>query len=315
MPSPGSRRWLRRGLVAVPVLLLALAGAAAAFVLLHAPRNVSHPNVEFTTTTVALQTPKPSPHRRVVIDDFQWPWYGYDLGRTRVFADGSRLDPPLHQGWSYDDGGLLEFPPVIYATTMYFVDDNGWVKAVGTLSGHLLWQRQVGTLAAASPAIGVNDRLVMVPLLSQNPTASRSSTPGNGRFVALAMNTGQVVWSRAIPAGSESSPLVWQGTVYFGDQGGTVYALRASDGHLDWTFQAQGAVKGGPSLSGGVLYFGDYAGRVSLCPRAKTVATSGTDPSAGPIAMADRDDSRSASFNSLPEGTTSVPSNKFQPEC
>ena len=246
----------------MPVLLLALAGAAAAFILLHAPRNISRPNVEFTDTTVALQTPKPSPQRRVVINDFQWPFYGYDLGRTRVFADGSRLDPPLHQGWSYDDGGLLEFPPVIYATTMYFVDGNGWMKVVGTLSGHLLWQRQVGTLAAASPAIDVKDRLVMVPLLSQSPTAPKSSTPGNGRFVAVAMNTGQVVWSRAIPAGSESSPLVSHGTVYFGDQGGTVYALRASDGHLDWTFQAQGAVKGGPSLSGGVLYFGDYAGRV-----------------------------------------------------
>jgi outer membrane protein assembly factor BamB len=262
MPSPGSRRWLRRGLVAVPVLLLALAGAAAAFILLHAPRNVSHPNVEFTATTVAQATPSPPAHRRVVTNNFQWPWYGYDLGRTRFFADGSRLDPPLHQGWSYDDGGLLEFPPVIYSNTMYFVDDNGWVKAVGTLSGHVLWQHQVGTLAAASPAIDVKDGLVMVPLLSDSPTAPKASTPGNGRFVAVTMNTGRVVWSRSIPAGTESSPLVWHGTVYFGDQSGNVYAVRARDGHVYWTFHAQGAVKGGLSLAGGLLYFGDYAGSV-----------------------------------------------------
>jgi len=256
MPSPGSRRWLQRGLVAVPVLLLALAGAAAVFIALHAPGNVSHPNVEFTATTVAQS------RRHVVAGGFQWPWYGYDLGRTRSFADGGRLDPPLHQGWSYDDGGLLEFPPVIYSNTMYFVDDNGWVKAVGTLSGHLLWQHQVGTLAAASPAIDAQDGLVMVPLLSENPNASEASTPGDGRFVAVTMNTGRVVWSRPITAGSESPPLLWDGTVYFGDQSGTVYALQARDGHLDWTFHAQGAVKGGPSLSDGVLYFGDYAGRV-----------------------------------------------------
>ena len=42
MPSPGSRRWLRWGLVAVAVVLIA-AGGAVAFVLLHSPHNVSHP--------------------------------------------------------------------------------------------------------------------------------------------------------------------------------------------------------------------------------------------------------------------------------
>ncbi len=266
MPSPGPRRWLQRVLVAVGVLLLGFAGAVT-FVLLHAPGNVSHPDVEFTVPPTVAQLPSPPPpapapvrRRRVVVNNFLWPWYGYNLGRTRLFPGGSALDPPFRRGWWYDDLGLLEFPPVIYQNTMYLLDDEGWVKAVGKLTGHLLWQHREGTLAAASPALDVADHLVLVPLLSTNPHAGQ--TPGDGVFVALDMDNGRVVWSRPIPAGTESSPLLWDGRVYFGDQSGMVYALRARDGHLDWTYHAQGAVKGGPAFADGRIFFGDYAGRV-----------------------------------------------------
>jgi outer membrane protein assembly factor BamB len=49
--------------------------------------------------------------------------------------------------------------------------------------------------------------------------------------------------------------------VYFGDGGGTVYALSASTGHVQWTYHASGPVKGGPALVNGILYFGDYNGK------------------------------------------------------
>ena len=72
-----------------------------------------------------------------------------------------------------------------------------------------------------------------VALLSTSPHAGQ--TPGNGRFVALSMKTGRVVWSKAIPAGTESSPIAFGNAVYFGDQSGTVYSLNAHHrpGQLD----------------------------------------------------------------------------------
>jgi outer membrane protein assembly factor BamB len=252
MPSPGSRRWLRRGLVAVTVLLVALGGTVA-FILLHAPGNVSHPDVEFTRPAVTQPPPKPKPK---AVDNFLWPWYGYSDARTRVFANGSALDPPLHLGWTYDDYGLLEFPPTIYKTTLYLIDDNGWARAVSTVNGHMLWQNHIGTLSAVSPSVGAKDGLVFIPVLS-----STGNSPGNGRIVALSMLTGRIVWSHPLPAGSESSPVVSQHTLYFGDQGGTVYSMHTTNGHVNWAYQAAGAVKGGPALVNGVLYFGDYAGR------------------------------------------------------
>jgi outer membrane protein assembly factor BamB len=253
MPSPGSRRWLRRGLVAVVVLLLAIGGTVAVL-LLHAPGNVSHPNLSFTRST---STTAPRPSKPQVV--FAWPRYGYDAARTRLFPNARGLDPPLRVGWRYNDFALLEFPPVIYQNTLYLIDDNGSAKAIDKGTGHVLWEHKVGTLAAASPAIGVREQLVFIPLLSVNPNAGQN--PGNGRVLALSMRTGRVAWSHTIPSGTESSPLVWGGTVYFGDQSGTVYALRAGDGHVLWTYHASGAVKGGPAYANGTLYFGDYTGR------------------------------------------------------
>jgi outer membrane protein assembly factor BamB len=256
MPNPVSGRLPRRGLIAGAVVLI-LASGAAAFVLLHSPGNVSHPNLEFTNPTA----PPATPRRRVVVNNFLWPWYGYDAGRTRVFNGNGKLHPPLHVGWHFFDGGLLEFSPVIYQTTLYVLDDNGSLKAVNTLTGRLRWQRRVGTLAAASPVAAPRAKLVLAPVLSVNRPSGAKVSPGNGRFVAVSMRTGRIVWSRPIGAGAESSPIVRGDTVYFGDQGGTLHALRVSDGHQFWTYHASGAIKGGPALVDGILYFGDYAGR------------------------------------------------------
>jgi outer membrane protein assembly factor BamB len=237
-------RWV---LVAVVVLAIAVGGAAA-FVLLHAPGNVSHAGVEFTTSTAASGGPPTS--------TFLWARYGYDSGRTRFFPGPSHLRPPFRVGWRFQDYAQLEFPPVIYGNRLYDLDDDGSVKAIDKLTGHKVWETKVGTLAAASPTLDVKQGLLFVPVLSVH-----GHRPGHGRFVALRMKTGKIVWSRPLAAGSESSPTTEGDSVYFGDQAGHVYDLRTRDGHLQWTFSAKGAVKGGPALVGGRLYFGDYAGR------------------------------------------------------
>jgi outer membrane protein assembly factor BamB len=255
MPSPGPRRWLWRGLIAAAVLLVAL-GAAVAIVLTHQPGNVSHPNLQFTAPTTSSTTTAPAKRTKRAVDSFSWPVYGYTDARTRVFPTPAALRPPLHVGWHYTDGALLEFPPVIFHGTMFMLDDNGSARAVDTHNGRERWKRTVGSLAAASPAVAARPREVLMPVLS-----TRGRSPGNGRFVALSMATGKVIWSRPLGAGSESSPVVNGQTVYYGDQAGNLFARNVSNGHLYWTYHASGAIKGGPALVGGVLYFGDYSGR------------------------------------------------------
>jgi outer membrane protein assembly factor BamB len=225
-----------------------------AVLLLHSPGNVSHPNVEFThTTTTPRPVVKPPP--------FEWPRYGFDAARTRYFPSGHRLDPPFRRGWSFQDYVLLEFPPVIYGNTLFIVDDYGSAKAIDARTGRKLWETKIGTLAAASPALAIKQGLVVIPLLSTNPSAASTQLPGNGRIVGVSMKSGRVVWSHVVAPGSESSPLVWDGHVYYGDQDGRVYSLDAVSGRINWIYHASGAVKGGPALANGRLYFGDYAGR------------------------------------------------------
>lgn len=245
-----------------------------AVLLLHSPHNVSNPDVQFTAPATTVSKPATSP-------TFEWPRYGYDAARTRDFSGGTSLDPPFRLGWTFDNYALVEFPPVIYGHTMYLMDDGGFAKAIDDLNGQRIWQTKVGTLAAASPALGVAQGLIFLPVLSTTKGAGPGAV-GRGRFVALSMRTGKVVWSRTVAAGTESSPLAWGDAVYFGDQGGTVYSLDARTGHVNWTFRAAGAVKGGPALADGKIFFGDYAGRVYALNaltghKAWAVSTGGAD--------------------------------------
>ena len=148
---------------------------------------------------------------------------------------------------------------MVYDNTLYFEDANGWASALSSMNGRLIWHHRIGTLAAASPALDIQHKLVFFTLLSTSPGAR---APGNGAVVALSMKTGKVAWSHPLPPGSESSPLVHGLSVFLGDQGGTVHSFRTYDGHLNWTFQASGAVKGGVAFAHNTIYFGDYGAHV-----------------------------------------------------
>jgi outer membrane protein assembly factor BamB len=257
MLSAGSRRW-RRWLLALAVLIVVVIAGVVAFVLLHKPGNVTNSGVPFTAPITTATPPPPiNKKKKAKPPTFLWPLYGYNDTRTRSFTGQSNLRPPFHVGWRFGGNALIEFPPVIEGHVMYFIDDGATAKAVNTITGKQIWLTHLGTLSAASPAIARRQRLIVVPLL-----ADHGSSPGGGRVAALSMRTGHVVWSRNVPSGTESSPLVSGHSVYLGDQAGTVYGLNVTNGRIEWTFQASAAVKGGLALSGGLLYFGDYAGRV-----------------------------------------------------
>jgi outer membrane protein assembly factor BamB len=239
--------------VAVVVLVLVSSGRSTPRRPAVARRPVPAPAPAPAPAAAPKPTPRPAP------TDDPWPVYGYNLARTRFFSRGGRLNPPLRVGWTFHDGALLEFPPVIDENTLYFEDANGWASALRTTDGRLIWHRRVGTLAAASPALDPRHQLVFFTLLSRSAGAKE---PGNGAVVALSMKTGQVVWTHTLPSGSESSPLVHGLSVFLGDQGGTVYSFRTYDGHPNWTFHASGSVKGGVAFAHNTIYFGDYGAHV-----------------------------------------------------
>jgi outer membrane protein assembly factor BamB len=239
----GLRPFRRRGafVLAAAVILVGVI-AAAAVILTGRTGNVSHPDVSFH--------PAPVRHRAQRV--FSWPIYGFTRDRTRDFDAADHLRPPFRTAWARHGHTLLEYPPVLRGRTLFELNNSADLTAIDTRTGRARWKRDLGALAASSPAL--HDRRVYVTLLRGHRHT--------GRVVALSQRRGRVLWSRRLPSRSESSPFVRHHIVYFGTESGTVYALNARNGRTRWTYHAAGAVKGGLACAGGRVYFGDYAGRV-----------------------------------------------------
>jgi outer membrane protein assembly factor BamB len=252
-PRRGRRRLLWAGL-AVSLLVI---GAVVALLLARSHRegDVSNPDVEFEqgetqppTATTTQTAPKGHPSD----DHFEWPVFGYTKSRTHVIDFRRELRPPFSRAWSTRGDALLEFSPVLCRRSVYLLTDDGVLMKISRWTGDVLWRRQLGSLAASSPAC--SHGRVYVVLLRSGGRA--------GRVAALTMRSGRLLWSRRLPSRAESSPLLDHGRVYFGTEDGTVYSLRASNGEIRWRFRAAGAVKGALALAHGKLYFGDYSGAV-----------------------------------------------------
>ena len=174
-----------------------------------------------------------------------------------TFTAGKVPEPPLHIGWRFQDYALLEFPPVIYGNTLYVMDDDASAKELDSKTGHKVWETKVGTLAAASPALGVKQGLMYLPVLS-----AHGHSPGNGRFVALSMKTGP---DRVVEGDPRRHRVLADRRRQFGvlrrPGRERVLAERDHRSHqLDLPRERRG--QGWPrDLATAILYFGDYSGR------------------------------------------------------
>ena len=242
----------RRILIALGVLVVVI-GAGVAFVLTHSPGNVSNPDVQFSEDT---PTATPKPGRKA--PGFSWPMYGFTPDRRRVVdVPPALVRPPFKQLWTYHGHNLLEFPPVMSPKSLFVLRDDAVVASIDKATGKTRWARHVGALSASAPALDIPNERLYLTVLSR-------TEGGPGRVLAMSTaqgSHGSVVWSRDLDARTESSPLLDQGRVFFGDEGGTVYALDADTGKTVWTFQAAGPVKSALALHDGKLFFGDYAGK------------------------------------------------------
>jgi outer membrane protein assembly factor BamB len=253
-------RWYRRRIVIVLGALAAVLVSAAAVFALTRPGDVFNRDVEFRPepTQTAVPTAEPTPKGRKAKRDplagFAWAQYGYSRDRRRYLPTDFSVRPPFKVRWSWDANVLLEFPPIIAGNRMFVTRNDGLVVALNRTTGKEVWKRDMGYLAASSPAYG--DKKVFVTILE------RSKGARAGRVAAFRARDGKLVWSRRLRSRSESSPLYVDRRLYFGAEDGTVYAIRAGDGSVQWKFRAAGAVKGGLALADGKLFFGTYGGNV-----------------------------------------------------
>ena len=100
MPPQERKRRLRRIVLGLGIALLALVGAAAAFVVTREEGDVSNPDVEFrdepaATPDVEQEPAEPGAKKADPVDRFIWAHYGYTRDRRRYLPLKHPLRPPF----------------------------------------------------------------------------------------------------------------------------------------------------------------------------------------------------------------------------
>jgi len=169
--------------------------------------------------------------------------------------------------WKFPTGDQVVSSPVFHDGVIYFGGDDGNIYAVNASDGRQLWKRRTGGPVPASPAISgdmlyvgsYDGRLYALDRRTGVPRW-KFATEGERRFEAKGLHGFQPKRQTIADPFDVflSSPVVADGTVYFGSGDGNVYALDAGTGDLRWKFRTGDVVHASPAYADGVVYFGSW---------------------------------------------------------
>lgn len=118
-------------------------------------------------------------------------------------------------------------------------------------------------VASLSPAAVKPVEKPAVSLAAYPPAVMFRGGPGrDGVYKSPAREiTGALKWEFAARDWIASSPVVYGGVAYFGDDGGNFYAVDVSGGGVKWRFESGGAAAS-PAVGYGMVYFGSTDGHL-----------------------------------------------------
>ncbi len=169
--------------------------------------------------------------------------------------------------WKFHTGSMLIGSPAVSNGKIYLGSTDGNLYAVDAESGALQWKFEVKSRIPSSPA--VSNGIVYFTAYDGNFYAVDASTgvlkwkfqtAGERRFAGKHLHGVQPV-SETMPDPFDcylSSPVVWQGAVYFGSGDGNVYSLNAASGTLNWKFKTGDVVHASPAIANGMLFIGSW---------------------------------------------------------
>jgi outer membrane protein assembly factor BamB len=146
-------------------------------------------------------------------------------------------------------------PPVLAKDNIVAGFDSGKVIAFALGSGDVAWQAQVATAGGRSEL----DRLADVDSAVLVDGNDGFAVGYQGRVVMLALDSGQVWWSRDLS--SYRAPAIDDTQVYVATSDGSMVALRRRDGTVVW--QQDGLKRRGlsaPVVVGNAVVVGDFDG-------------------------------------------------------
>ncbi len=195
----------------------------------------------------------------------QWPTFAHDYARTSQTPVSLGDLCGMSCAWSYNPGGnaKIEYSSPVIGGDMVFIAYTNDLVAVDLASGLKVWR--TSELAAYNNIIIGN----LQTSVTYDDGYVYFGVGAKRGFVKADATTGTIQWSRYMGGpnplpGSASSTrfapsIVANGEVYFGDDGGQIYALDAASGaDIDYTMLNYG-VWTSPSTNGELLFFGTSA--------------------------------------------------------
>jgi len=169
--------------------------------------------------------------------------------------------------WQFHAAAQVLSSPAVSDGVVYIGSSDHFLYALDANTGGLKWKFKTEGRITSSPA--VSGGAVFFACFDSNFYALdaatgqlrwKFTTAGERRFAATHLHGAQPA-AEVMPDPFDfylSSPVVWNGAVYFGSGDSNVYALDATSGALRWKFKTGDVVHASPALDGGVLYIGSW---------------------------------------------------------
>jgi outer membrane protein assembly factor BamB len=169
--------------------------------------------------------------------------------------------------WQFQTRGQVMSSPAVTADTVYVGSSDHFLYALDRNSGGQRWKFKTESRITSSPAVsngvvylGSFDGNFYAVDAANGALKWKFAVPGERRFTATHLH-GTVPAAETMPDPFDfflSSPVVWNGAVYFGSGDTSVYALDAASGQLKWKFKTGDVVHASPAISGGTLFVGSW---------------------------------------------------------
>lgn len=213
------------------------------------------------------------PHKLAVLFLLCLPLFGEDVSMFRGDAQRSGAYqaagvPQLHGvKWKFRTRGQVISSPTIVGSTLYVGSTDHMLYALDRDSGAVKWKFKTEGRVASSAAVvsgvayfGSYDGNFYAVNTADGKLRWKFQTGGEHRFAAKHLH-GSLPVAETMPDPFDvylSSPVVADGSVYFGSGDGNVYALDATTGALKWKFATGDVVHASPAIAEGTIFIGSW---------------------------------------------------------
>ena len=180
--------------------------------------------------------------------------------------------------WVFDAGDAIRYSAAVLGDRVYFSARNNKVYALNAKTGEKLWEFKSKNWMDAPPVVADNrvyvgafrSKIYVLNARTGSLESRREQTIqirgieygcANGVFRPVSPEHNAKLW-RGQTAGSESYPVIANGTVYIGARDGQLHAFDTASKTQIWAYPLGGFVEAAPAISDGILYAASGDGSV-----------------------------------------------------